>query len=82
MRDIPGTSELLDRYENALKLCAEWKARAEANERDAERYRWLRDKHPSCNLWIKGNEDETLRIIGTPLMNEAIDAAIAKESQS
>jgi hypothetical protein len=53
-----------------------WMKKAEKNEADARRYRWLRDKHPNCNVWIKDDADKTVCILGTPMLDGAIDEAI------
>ena len=50
---------------------------------DAERYRWLRDR-PLSNLRIssvQGSDENLEYVIGTPMLDTAIDAARKSESE-
>jgi hypothetical protein len=49
--DVPGLDRLYERAESAESALAAERERAEANARDARRYRWLRDRPRTHSDW-------------------------------
>ncbi len=48
-------------------------------EADARRYRWIR-AFPNCNLAMTDDRDKLRWIFGTPMLDDAIDAALSTET--
>ena len=53
----------------------------EAAEKDAKRYRWLRDGNPNCNIWMKDCHDKTIFVFGTPALDSSVDRCITIDAQ-
>ncbi|WP_155640640.1 hypothetical protein [Burkholderia pseudomultivorans] len=80
MQFVAAARGAADRIESDAKLIGQLRAKLEAAEKDAERYRWVRSEMLPFNAYASGNPNWTFPGYGPRGANldEAIDAALAQ----